>query len=1037
MKMNDRNNNYKHSAFTIVEIMLLLVVFSLILAGSYSVITRKHKLAPKRTVHGQYICMASPLAKSTDESVSDDNKRNYEIYYQGSTLIRSGFVDKTEKNPNGDCEFDLPKSATYIHVRMVGGGGAGGNSNYNIDNLNIKKQLMPINSNDIDGRDIKYISLVADYDNVNSTTPKTLSPKIYGQDSITPSMGVHSNYVNNKFLNSAGRPMFPAQLFKYIVNKAVIKDAFVFDYGGSGEGGGRYKFVGINKDDFKCAGEQTYHTCFKDFAEQKGYYVTPSETCVPGLYKKVGSSLRNIDSTNDLPKICPELYSYPSFSPNHSTNFVYCGGGKGGIGSVFASKSRVQEGKDPWDFNMYPVVGWRWKNYNELTDGQRTYGKTAAALLNFNGSSEEDLIDFYRNKGEEFAKTIIDWVPYGATVSTSAFPIYDSLHAIKRGEFEMCPEGSNESDCVTIGAAKYLKDSFLYKTNNLATGRVIPKFKEGMEPDFDFTKLIYPRDGYDIQIPRYPVLHDGGLPYFDDNKTTKGVKLVVGESSPALYHYDYSNSNSLDYVDHQDSVGKQGKNLPVDSATHPVNEKLKDIWDDFGSIGENPSCPAIFQSASWAPNTPDSTSKFKSAHYINGDRLKTQLTVCFPNLAFVLHNLGGTNANNAIDRATNLLYHSKTSGLDYIIGREYMGSILPGILQCSDLNPSDDGKVNELNIKQGGFALGVRLYYYSKYITYGEPGKSGEYKDFFTRTANSNLIHIRPGKGGKVMDALTEDATQARQLPGDEQRGGETTMYYNCDINTGKDCMYEEAKGGAGGYSGVNDTPVSKTYEPSDIKAIVKLLGDFENKDKNLIKRYSTNAKKEDCEAIGQNNCDGSYQSEDTKFQAVAPLMNLQDSILPNAFNTTENPFSLSMLGKGGNGSYSLDKCWIVPQYFVIRYGSVLNTNVVGYRQYSQADNNSLNSELYRMRAIAKKSDGTENDPFNENPNQYTTKDNFIHLMLGNQEGKVTGDPDYLYTALFLNDIDTCRAKYTAEGKSPVENNSGEDGKPGAVIVTW
>ena len=51
-KYKQKDFNYKR-AFTLVEIMLLLVVFSLVLAASYSVITRKHKLKPTRTVHGQ------------------------------------------------------------------------------------------------------------------------------------------------------------------------------------------------------------------------------------------------------------------------------------------------------------------------------------------------------------------------------------------------------------------------------------------------------------------------------------------------------------------------------------------------------------------------------------------------------------------------------------------------------------------------------------------------------------------------------------------------------------------------------------------------------------------------------------------------------------------------------------------------------------------------------------------------------------------------------------------------------------------------
>ena len=111
-------NRYK-KGFTLVEVMLMLVVLSLIVASSYSLITRKHKLVPRKSVHGQYACFIDP-----NDALDENGVTKYrEIQMSGNTVIKNGYVS--------NCSYTFPKSATYVFLQMIGGGGAGGNARYN------------------------------------------------------------------------------------------------------------------------------------------------------------------------------------------------------------------------------------------------------------------------------------------------------------------------------------------------------------------------------------------------------------------------------------------------------------------------------------------------------------------------------------------------------------------------------------------------------------------------------------------------------------------------------------------------------------------------------------------------------------------------------------------------------------------------------------------------------------------------------------------------------------------------------------------
>ena len=109
-----RTNKHKFSiklGFSLVEMLLLLMIASLITAGSISVITRKHTRVPKKVVHGKYTCYRTSDGKL------------YEERYVEKTLLYKREVT--------ECKFDPPAKANYFYIQLVGGGGSGGDAGYN------------------------------------------------------------------------------------------------------------------------------------------------------------------------------------------------------------------------------------------------------------------------------------------------------------------------------------------------------------------------------------------------------------------------------------------------------------------------------------------------------------------------------------------------------------------------------------------------------------------------------------------------------------------------------------------------------------------------------------------------------------------------------------------------------------------------------------------------------------------------------------------------------------------------------------------
>lgn len=98
--------------FSLVEMMLLLLIVSLMIASGVAVISKRHVKVPRLAMHGAYMC-----------------------YYKNGNLhaeryVGSGLTKKIFDEDVAECVFTPPEKVAYLHIQATGGGGGGGDSGY-------------------------------------------------------------------------------------------------------------------------------------------------------------------------------------------------------------------------------------------------------------------------------------------------------------------------------------------------------------------------------------------------------------------------------------------------------------------------------------------------------------------------------------------------------------------------------------------------------------------------------------------------------------------------------------------------------------------------------------------------------------------------------------------------------------------------------------------------------------------------------------------------------------------------------------------
>lgn len=103
--------------FSMVEMMLLLVIVSLMLASGVAVISKKHVKVPRLALHGAYMCYV----------------RNGQLHQE--KYLGVGLTNKVLDEDTTQCVFTPPARASYFHIQATGGGGGGGAAGYTGGNI--------------------------------------------------------------------------------------------------------------------------------------------------------------------------------------------------------------------------------------------------------------------------------------------------------------------------------------------------------------------------------------------------------------------------------------------------------------------------------------------------------------------------------------------------------------------------------------------------------------------------------------------------------------------------------------------------------------------------------------------------------------------------------------------------------------------------------------------------------------------------------------------------------------------------------------
>lgn len=852
--LNIERTNKK--AFTLVEAMLLLVVVSLIMASSVAVITRKHKMKPHRSVHGQYVCF-----------YDKDGNKPRQIEKSGNTIIKNELTDV--------CEFDIPKTASYIHVRMVGGGGAGGNANY--APVEGKIQTEQREHRPID------INLVSDD---LSDSGSTVSANIYGESNPSNIIGVARDYIDNKFKDENGEPIeaFNPDTFRTFVRNNIIDQVFAYDYAGTGEAGGG---VALQVFDFympySCklsngSSTEDIEKCYNDFTQSKG----PSTTCS----RKKAVYYDGSDFPSDIRDYCPEFF-IKKYTPSTPNATVSCAGSPAGEGTAFLSSNLKL-----FDYDSYPTIGLRWPAYNDGAYGANTYTPSSGGDQPYYCK----VIDKIRQKGYE--NRIMDWLNCSFTIQQTVTPVYTYDNNLTDGTWKPYEGECKGTDCVVIGGKAYYTDADMVKGHPI------------FETNPEFSQL-YPRaqkaGGGEIKIIPTEDLHDGEFPYFGKT-STQGVML--NKYAPSI------NPNPpSEIMSYNDARGSRGSSLEINDSFY------SDIYGTYGEYSDVTSnCPNY---SSYYGGS-GGASSFNTA---NGNRL-----VCIANIGFLLKNK--PNLRNSVLNASDSKFdcvNELQSKPEQSYPQETVTMSEDEFALRFDLRYYNKFISHGTPGRAGGYAEFMTRSYTGNKIKM-KPGSGGTAKEIekhelWEKNPLAENESARPDperlKNQKPDGYIPDNPNKKHQ------DGAPTYLYYNCNA-AGTDCQSRSVRGGKGGAGGVWEHPLTFILKSSDIKNIINNI-----KLPHKFSYCSSNAPAGNT-GYGANLCSGNsfietlakfkrtyeaasenYIGQKSTLADVATLLNLPTK-KEDGSNLSQN---LESIGQGGNAGYAIDNCFLVPQFFVLRGG--------------------------------------------------------------------------------------------------------------------
>lgn len=858
-----RNNKHYDTkrAFTLIEVMLLLVVLSLVFASSTTIITRKHKLKPRRSVHGTYICY-----RNRDDGLL------HEIMYSGKSLL---YENNQTVNPEfTECTFEAPKTASYLYVQIVGGGGAGGNANQSSSTTGTWTGLNDTTT----GTNRQGLARCpySDTDYYSNTYCASVLSLLWNNTST----GLTEDYVHGFMFDDIS---LSVKWFRKFLKDNHFKFA-VYDYAGSGASGGEYKQNYLIKSEHEKSetdAEDTFYW-YDSYCQYSGGSTTglTPENCLKRLkrysvsfaadsssskmlqykdYTNTAGAGRYCQQRPPLYKNCPWLQA--KFWPREST--VSCRGGAGGQGGLLASPLF------DYDFGYSYQLG---KRYALTPTGEVDINKTIDWSDLVFGSS--DFQDKYKGEGTDCLVGIRIGVDY-----TKSYPgellTYD----------EACPDGTTCKDVegVPIQNPQKTPDGYIssqyYDAYFKERVRTCEKDDEGNDIldtcEYHYeTKLgtygIYDYYGYRVNslyFKVYPVVNlfkyyspsnciqkgskaygaskglDGGLPYFENAlgaKTGEGLK-VCKDGVCNLYtstNTQITNSNSF-------TAGEGGL------GGYSIGGLLTDDLT-LGNLDEQTTayCASTLDEAPVGLKGKGGSTTMKTPSGSSYMKCSGPYAVAFGPLS---------NGNYNI----------------------IAGS--PGYSGSSSYYNCPRPKYNSKDLD-----IGITLAHYTgkMQLFYGEKGHAGTYKTLFARSFGTTGLKLSPGRGGT---ALTINSGST--IPGNN--GEATYLGTECDEN-GENCgVTVQAPGGLGGRA-----HIGMGYDYTRLT----------NKD---IYDYAHDTTKAPEVKYTPNYEDNSYIGEDSDFQLVSFLSDL---------SMIENGEVVALIGKGGNGGWVKHNCYLRPQYFTYHY---------------------------------------------------------------------------------------------------------------------
>ena len=887
MKLFTTGHNKKKRAFTLIEIMLLLLVLSLIFASATSVITRKHKLKPRRTVHGQYICYRD----------IDDNL--HELMFSGKSVLldRSQAEDPTFTQ----CEFDAPASAPYLYVQLMGGGGAGGNANHQVGT--------GINS----------------YRTINFPEGLNKSSYIDFLNAATTT-GLTSDYIHTAAPSYNNKTPFSIRAFNKIIRDANLH-VFAYDYTGASGSSGfntqQYFLPSDYETELLSADEdpnllywyQGGCNPLNDAAQNQNatVSVTPFQ-CGQMLFgngtstftTNAGSTLTYVDNAartycqlrSPMFKNCPWMKSH--FQPTATD--VRCEGGVGGSGGLLTTPII------PFELGVWYQHGKRYEldgDGNPIRDTVIDWGGDATEGWGDGPSCDwpvEVSVDVNNGKPgvllpyDEACPNGVDGACYDIEgreiknpINVDGYVASTSDYRQGYGTKEKCEtlldeDGIPYENCYQVeDTSNVIKDYFdifdlLYTITS--DGKVVTS-NGSTRPSFYFnvyTEVNFKFKAQSYCTPNQPNNNnteaeagvDGGIPFFDDGN--EGIKFCYNGSC----HY-YRETNSL-LVDNPilSTAGQPVENYEPSQVINMDTGLLNNL-----NISAIQNCPAAEDGISGNKVVK------KPAGY--------QYMYCSGSLGFLT------------DDQWMFLNSKVTSGnRDTFVTNTYKCPSYDSPY-ANDQVSNDTG--DDKRLKFGEFGLKIIHKYTQGFLFYGERGGAGEYRAVFARTFGSSNLKMEPGRGGIAQGTITPgDATPAGN--GEKSRLGSGCIDDNID-----NCkVVYSTNGGVGGRS-----HITSSYQTG-------LLTSEE------IYEYTQNPAKAPETKYSENYEKGTYLGEDSGFQSISSLTDLTGLI--------DDPEAIQNLGRGGNGGYVKHNCWLMPQYFVyFTKGTTYADNITDSNNYAVVPN--------------------------------------------------------------------------------------------------